>query len=60
MCLLTVDQGAVGQAAEQLWAFIPIYLGPVLAGSVVQMLPIVVLFILFRKYFLEGMSLSLK
>jgi len=26
----------------------------------VQMLPIVVLFILFRKYFLEGMSLSLK
>ena len=37
-----------------------IYLGPVLAGSVVQMLPIVVLFILFRKYFLEGMSLSLK
>jgi len=27
---------------------------------VLQMLPVVVLFILFRKYFLEGMSLSLK
>jgi multiple sugar transport system permease protein len=37
-----------------------IYLGPVLAGSVVQMLPVMLLFILFRKYFLQGMSLSLK
>ena len=37
-----------------------VWLGPVLAGSVVQMLPVVVLFILFRKYFLAGMSLSLK
>ncbi|MGB7801948.1 carbohydrate ABC transporter permease [Buttiauxella sp.] len=37
-----------------------IYLGPVLAGSVVQMLPVVALFLLFRKYFLQGMSLSLK
>lgn len=31
-----------------------------MAGAVVQMLPVVVLFILFRKYFLQGMSLSLK
>ncbi|MDU5686362.1 MAG: carbohydrate ABC transporter permease, partial [Kluyvera cryocrescens] len=37
-----------------------VYLGPVMAGAVVQMLPVVVLFILFRKYFLQGMSLSLK
>ncbi|WP_019614549.1 carbohydrate ABC transporter permease [Psychromonas ossibalaenae] len=37
-----------------------VYVGPVLAGSVVQTLPIVVLFIAFRKYFLQGMSLSLK
>jgi multiple sugar transport system permease protein len=37
-----------------------VWLGPVLAGSVVQMLPVVVLFILFRHYFLAGMSLSLK
>ncbi|MFP2238927.1 carbohydrate ABC transporter permease [Pseudescherichia vulneris] len=37
-----------------------VYLGPVLAGSVLQMLPVVMLFILFRKYFLQGMSLSLK
>jgi multiple sugar transport system permease protein len=32
----------------------------VLAGSVVQTLPILILFILFRKHFLQGMSLSLK
>ena len=37
-----------------------VYLGPVMAGAVVQMLPVIVLFILFRKYFLQGMSLSLK
>lgn len=37
-----------------------VYLGPVLAGSVLQMLPVVALFILFRNYFLQGMSLSLK
>ena len=37
-----------------------IYPGPVMAGAVVQMLQVVVLFILFRKYFLQGMSLSLK
>lgn len=37
-----------------------VYLGPVLAGSVLQMLPVVGLFIAFRKYFLQGMSLSLK
>jgi multiple sugar transport system permease protein len=37
-----------------------IYVGPVMAGSVLQALPLVLLFIIFRKYFLEGMSLSLK
>ena len=37
-----------------------IYVGSVLAGSVIQTLPMIVLFILFRKYFLEGMNLSLK
>ncbi|MGL1958860.1 MAG: carbohydrate ABC transporter permease [Colwellia sp.] len=37
-----------------------IYVGPVMAGSVLQALPLVALFIIFRKYFLQGMSLSLK
>jgi multiple sugar transport system permease protein len=37
-----------------------VYVGPVLAGSVIQTVPMLLLFILFRKYFLEGMSLSLK
>jgi len=37
-----------------------VYIGPVIAGAVIQTIPIVVLFILFRKYFMQGMSLSLK
>ncbi|AYM90935.1 sugar ABC transporter permease [Serratia fonticola] len=37
-----------------------VYVGPVIAGAVLQTIPIVVLFILFRKYFMQGMSLSLK
>jgi len=37
-----------------------IYVGPVMAGSVLQALPLVLLFIIFRRYFLQGMSLSLK
>jgi len=36
------------------------YLGQVMAGAVVQSLPLILLFILFRKYFLQGISLSLK
>lgn len=36
------------------------YLGPVMAGAVIQSLPLIALFVLFRKYFLQGMSLSLK
>lgn len=36
------------------------YLGPVMAGAVLQSLPLILVFILFRKYFLQGMSLSLK
>lgn len=36
------------------------YVGPVMAGAVLQTLPLLVLFIVYRKYFLQGMSLSLK
>ncbi len=36
------------------------YAGPVMAGAVLQTLPLVLLFILFRRHFLQGMSLSLK
>ena len=36
------------------------YLGPVLAGSVLQTMPMVVIFLIFRKYFLQGISMSLK
>ncbi len=34
--------------------------GPVMAGAVLQTLPLVLLFLLFRRHFLQGMSLSLK
>ena len=37
-----------------------VYVGPVMAGAVLQTLPLVVLFILFRRHFLQGMSLTLK
>jgi multiple sugar transport system permease protein len=37
-----------------------VYVGPVMAGAVLQALPLVVLFIIFRRYFMQGMSLSLK
>ena len=36
------------------------YLGPVFAGATIQTLPSLVLFIIFKKYFLEGISVSLK
>jgi multiple sugar transport system permease protein len=36
------------------------YAGPVMAGAVLQTLPLVILFILFRRNFLAGMSLTLK
>jgi multiple sugar transport system permease protein len=36
------------------------YIGPVLAGSVIQTLPMVILFLAFRKYFLQGISISFK
>ncbi len=36
------------------------YLGPVLAGSVLQTMPMVIIFLVFRKYFLQGISMSLK
>jgi len=36
------------------------YIGPVMAGSVIQTLPMVIIFIIFRKAFLQGISMSLK
>ncbi|HAA84863.1 MAG TPA: carbohydrate ABC transporter permease [Kosmotogaceae bacterium] len=36
------------------------YVGPILAGSVLQTLPMVLIFLVFRKYFLQGISMSLK
>ncbi len=37
-----------------------IYVGPLLAGAVIQTIPMVLIFIIFRKYFLQGISVSLK
>lgn len=37
-----------------------VYIGPVMAGSMLQTLPLLLLFIIYRRYFLQGMSLSLK
>ncbi|AEX86441.1 ABC-type sugar transport system, permease component [Marinitoga piezophila KA3] len=36
------------------------YIGPILAGAVIQTIPMVILFLLFRKYFLQGISITLK
>jgi multiple sugar transport system permease protein len=36
------------------------YAGPVMAGAVLQTLPLVLLFVLFRRHFLQGMALTLK
>ncbi|MCD6239562.1 MAG: carbohydrate ABC transporter permease [Thermotogae bacterium] len=36
------------------------YIGPVLAASAIQSLPMVIIFLIFRKYFLQGISMSLK
>jgi len=36
------------------------YVGPILAGSVIQTIPMVIIFIIFRKYFLQGISMSFK
>ncbi len=36
------------------------YVGPVMAGAVLQTLPLILLFVLFRRHFLQGMSLTLK
>jgi len=36
------------------------YVGPLLAGSVLQTIPMVVIFIIFRKQFLKGISMSFK
>lgn len=36
------------------------YVGPILAGSVIQTLPMLIIFIAFRKYYLEGISITLK
>lgn len=37
-----------------------VYIGPVLAASAIQSLPMVIIFLVFRKYFLQGISMSLK
>lgn len=36
------------------------YVGPILAGSVIQTIPMVIIFVIFRKYFLQGISMSFK
>ena len=36
------------------------YVGPLLAGSVLQTIPMVIIFIIFRKHFLQGISMSFK
>ncbi len=36
------------------------YVGPILAGSVLQTLPMVLIFLIFRRYFLQGISMALK
>ena len=36
------------------------YVGPLLAGSVLQTIPMIVIFIIFRKQFLKGISMSFK
>ncbi|AAD36915.1 sugar ABC transporter permease [Thermotoga maritima MSB8] len=36
------------------------YVGPLMAGSVIQTLPMVLIFLIFRKQFLQGISMSFK
>ncbi|WP_448535885.1 carbohydrate ABC transporter permease [Pseudothermotoga sp.] len=36
------------------------YVGPVLAGAVLQTIPMVLIFLILRKYFLQGISISLR
>ncbi len=36
------------------------YVGPILAGSVLQTIPMVAIFVIFRKQFLQGISISFK
>ena len=36
------------------------YVGPLMAGAVIQTIPMVFIFLAFRKYFLQGISMSLK
>uniref|UniRef100_A0A832INH1 Carbohydrate ABC transporter permease n=1 Tax=Fervidobacterium pennivorans TaxID=93466 RepID=A0A832INH1_FERPE len=36
------------------------YIGPVLAGAVIQTIPMVIIFLLLRNYFLQGISMSLR
>ncbi|MGE0033192.1 MAG: carbohydrate ABC transporter permease, partial [Pseudothermotoga sp.] len=36
------------------------YVGPIFAGAVLQTIPMVLIFLLLRKYFLQGISLSLR
>jgi len=36
------------------------YVGPLMAGAVIQTIPMVLIFLIFRKYFLQGISMALK
>lgn len=36
------------------------YVGPVLAGAVIQTLPMLIIFLILRKFFLQGISITLK
>jgi len=36
------------------------YIGPIMAGAVIQTIPMVLIFIIFRKAFLQGISMTLK
>ncbi len=36
------------------------YVGPLLAGSVLQTIPMILIFVIFRKHFLQGISMSFK
>ncbi len=37
-----------------------VYVGPILAGAVIQTIPMVLIFIIFRKNFLQGISMAFK
>lgn len=38
----------------------PTLTGPILAGAFIQTLPMLIIFLVFRKYFMDGLNVSLK